>query len=60
MNNNGSFRNDLEKSLFLPTENIKETKKEKCYYCEKFESDSIRDPLIKICPCKESTKLHLY
>ena len=60
--NNDSLNNDndINKSVFLPNENVQNEKKEKCYYCEKYESDSIKDPLIKICPCKDSPKFHLY
>ena len=55
--------NDI-KSIFLPNDNsnLKQTLNNKvliCELCEKKETDSINNPIIKICPCKKCPLLHI-
>ena len=65
-NNNNEFIDDNEnsKSIFLPNDNtdIKPSNNNKsiiCDLCDKKETDSTNNPIIKICPCKKCPLLHL-
>ena len=62
--NNDNENNDDNKCIFLPNDNsnLKPTNNHKsliCDLCEKKESDSLNNPIIKICPCKKCPLLHL-
>ena len=65
-NNRNEFIDDNEnsKSIFLPNDNtnLKPNNNNKsiiCDLCDKKETDSTNDPIIKICPCKKCPLLHL-
>ncbi len=65
-NNSNEFIDDNEnyKSIFLPNDNtdIKPSNNNKsiiCDLCDKKETDSTNNPIIKICPCKKCPLLHL-
>ena len=61
-NNNNEDNNN--KPVFLPNDNsnLKTSGNNKaliCELCEKKETDSINNPIIKICPCKKCPLLHI-
>ena len=55
--------NDNNKSIFLPNDcsNLKSNnnKSISCDLCQKKETDSVNNPIIKICPCKKCPLFHL-
>ena len=63
-NNFGDMDDDNEKCIFLPNDNtnLKPSNNNKtliCDLCDKKETDSTNNPIIKICPCKKCPLLHL-
>ena len=65
-NNNEEDNNNIDgnKPVFLPNDNsnLKSNNNNKaliCELCEKKETDSINNPIIKICPCKKCPLLHI-
>ena len=66
INNNNDLigENENNKSIYLPNDNtnLKASNNNKiilCELCNKKETDSINNPIIKICPCKKCPLLHL-
>ena len=63
-NNELIGENENNKSIYLPNDNtnlkpINNNKSIICDLCDKKETDSINNPIIKMCPCKKCPMLHL-
>ena len=66
-NNNNEFIDENLKCIFLPNDNtnLKQTNNANnksaliCDFCEKKETDSINNPIIKVCICKKCPLFHL-
>ena len=63
-NNELMGENEINKCIYLPNDNsnlkpINNNKFLVCDLCEKKETDSTSNPIIKMCPCKKCPMLHL-
>ena len=64
LNKTESIEDSENKNIYLPNDNsnLKPSNNNKsiiCDLCDKKETDSINNPIIKMCPCKQCPHLHL-